>query len=272
MSCEHYRTDRPAAERLWLERTGGGPIMATAVHAGHAMRRELAPLLAIDVASRSREEDPYTDYWARAVPTWLVPTRSRFEVDLNRSRDESIYTEPEMAFGLHLWRKALPQSAISRSLEEYDAFYAELADVLDTMLEHHRRLVVLDLHAYNFKRDGPDAPPAPPDANPEVNVGTGHLDRRRWGALVDRFMADLRAFDFLGRSLDVRENVKFRGRELSHWIATRYAGDVGVLSVEFKKFYMDEWTGVGRIQQIQAIRDALQSTVPGLLRSLEAVP
>jgi len=32
----------------------------------------------VDEAERSREEDPYTDYWVKVIPSWLVPTRSRF--------------------------------------------------------------------------------------------------------------------------------------------------------------------------------------------------
>ncbi|MGI9335808.1 MAG: N-formylglutamate amidohydrolase, partial [Gammaproteobacteria bacterium] len=259
---------------LWLEQTGTGPFVATAIHAGHEVRREVLPLIAIDAAVRAREEDPYTDYWVKAVPTWLVPTRSRFEVDLNRPRERAVYTEPEMAWDLHLWRiwcKSLPEDLIERSLREYDAFYAELERVLERLLRHHRRLLVLDLHAYNYRREGPHAPPADPKLNPDVNVGTGNLDRRRWAGVIERFIADLRAFNYLGRSLDVRENVKFKGRELGRWIAERFAGDVGVLSVEFKKSYMDEWTGVGNIEHIQAIRDALHTTLPGLLEELERV-
>ena len=128
--------------------------------------------------------------------------------------------------------------------------------------------VLLDLHSYNYRRFGPRETPADPAENPEVNVGTGSLDQAACGAVVRRFIADLRAYDFLGRHLDVRENVKFRGRELARWIHERYPGRACVLSIEFKKFFMDEWTGVGDIEQIQAIRDALQATVPGLLDEL----
>src|ERR687884_306413 len=58
-----------------------------------------------------------------------------------------------------------------------------------------QRFVVLDLHSYNHRRSGPEAPPADPAGNPEINVGTGSLDRERWGPLVDRFADDLRTVD-----------------------------------------------------------------------------
>ncbi len=238
---------------FWLEQSGEGP------------------LLAIDAPARAREEDPHTDYWARVVPTWLVPTQSRFEVDLNRERSESVYARPEMAWDLDLWRHPLPPDLVERSHQEYDDFYRELRRLLDGLARRYAHLVVLDLHSYNHRRRGPDAAPSDPNANPEVNVGTGSLDRERFGALVDRFIADLAAFDFLGRHLDVREDVKFRGRQLARWIHREYPGRVATLSIEFKKFYMDEWTGVGDVEQITAIRAALAGTVPGLLEELDVL-
>jgi N-formylglutamate deformylase len=255
-------------EQLWIEHEGEGPLMATAIHAGHEIRGELLPLLALDEVTRLREEDPYTDIWVRIVPTWVVPIRSRFEVDLNRPREESVYATPEMAWGLHVWAKRLPRSMIEHSLEEFDAFYAELELLLNHLAQRYRHFVIFDLHTYNYRRLGPEGPPADPEGNPEVNVGTGTMDREYCGGIVDRFMADLRNFDFYGRNLDVRENVKFKGRELARWIHSRFP-NACVLSVEFKKFFMDEWTGAGDEMQIHAIRRALQSTIPGVLEELK---
>lgn len=261
----------PVGEKdtLFIEHEGEGPLMATAIHAGHEIRRELVPLVALNDAQRTREEDPYTDYWVKVVPTWLVPTHSRFEVDLNRPRDEAVYLMPEMAWDLHVWQKPLREEMIERSLAEYDAFYAELKRILDAMAQRYSRIVVFDLHAYNYRRRGPAAEPADPKTHPEVNIGTGSMDRRLCGHIVERFMADLRAFDFLGRRLDVRENVKFKGRQLAQWIHQNYPGIACVIAIEFKKFYMDEWTGVGDVEQIQAIQRALQSTIPGILEALK---
>lgn len=257
------------SQQLWLEEQEEGPLLATAIHAGHEIRGELYPLLALDEAARAREEDPYTDYWVRVVPSWLVPTMSRFEVDLNRARLEAVYRTPEMAWGLHLWKQQPSEKMIDRSLEEYDAFYEELTRILDRMAEHYKRIVILDLHTYNHRRSGPHEPPADPATHPEVNIGTGTIDRKLCGHIVDRFMEDLRRFDLRGRRLDVRENVKFKGRQLARWIHSRYPTTACVISVEFKKFFMDEWTGVGDVEQIEAIRDALQSTIPGILEELK---
>ena len=256
------------SQQLWLEKQDEFPLIATAIHAGHEIRGELLPLMALDEAERAHEEDPYTDYWVKIIPTWLVPTRSRFEVDLNRSREEAIYRTPEMAWGLHLWKQPPSEKMIDRSLQEYDAFYKELGHILDRMAKHYTHMVIFDLHAYNFRRRGPHKPPADEKTHPEVNIGTGTIDRKLYGNLVDRFMDDLRRFNFLGRHLDVRENVKFEGRQLAHWIHQRYPAKACVIAVEFKKFFMDEWTGVGDVEKIDAIRDALQSTLPGIVEEL----
>jgi hypothetical protein len=101
-----------------------------------------------------------------------------------------------------------------------------------------------------------------------VNLGSGTIDRNRWGPLVDRFRNDLRAFDFLGRHLDVRENVKFKGGNFSRWIHRTFPESGCSLAIEFKKFFMDEWTGKLDEQQGRAIRRALESTVPGVLDEL----
>lgn len=257
--------------KLWLEHEGEGPLFATAIHAGHTLRGELLPFLALDELTRLREEDPFTDRWVKVVPGWIVANRSRFEVDLNRERNQAVYSAPEMAWGLHLWKAPLSDEIVEHSLQEYDDFYSELKLVLDHIALQFKHFVIFDLHAYNYRRDGADAPPADPATHPEVNIGTGTMDRMRCGRVVDRFIHDLRQFDFLGHHLDVRENVKFRGRELARWIHDHYPDSACVLSVEFKKFFMDEWTGEGDERLIRAIRDALQSTVPGVLEEIMAM-
>jgi hypothetical protein len=42
---------------LWDEHTGRDPIVVTAIHSGHALREEVREIMALDEASRLREED-----------------------------------------------------------------------------------------------------------------------------------------------------------------------------------------------------------------------
>jgi hypothetical protein len=266
------QTGRKQDDTLWVEQVGDGPVVATAIHAGHEVRRDLLPLLAIDESTRAREEDPYTDALVKVVPSWIVFKRSRFEVDLNRPKKEAVYMAPEMAWGLQVWKKPLSETEIKRSLEEYDKFYDELYQLLKKIETKYKCFVVFDLHSYNYRRKGPYAPPEDPKKNPDVNVGTGSIDRERCGPIVQRFIHDLRQYDFFGRHLDVRENVKFKGRHLAQWIHRKFPGSACVLAIEFKKFFMDEWTGIADIDVIEEIRKALQSTLPGILEELQKNP
>jgi len=248
---------------------GDGPIVATAIHNGHALREEVAALIALDEAGRLREEDPHTDAWTSLAPTRLVALRSRFEIDLNRPREKSVYRGPEDAWGLKVWTEEPATEIVQRSLVSYDVFYDTVARILSRLAARFGKFVVLDLHSYNHRRSGPSGPPADPAGNPEVNVGTGTMrDRAAWAPLIDRFIEDLRAAEFLGRHLDVRENVRFRGGNLGRWAHQTYPEAACVLSVEFKKFFMDEWTGDLDRNQHSAIGRALAATVPGVLEEL----
>ncbi len=86
--------------------------------------------------------------------------------------------------------------------------------------------------------------------------------------VVDRFMARLRSYDFPGGELDVRENVKFAGGHFSRWVHETFPSTGCVLAVEFKKFFMDEWTGEPDEDLVAAIGDGLRSTVPDVLEEL----
>ena len=253
----------------WLKISEGHePVVAAAIHDGHELRPEVAKLVALSESDRLREEDPFTGTWTAIVGTRVIPTRSRFEVDLNRPRAKAVYRTPADAWGLKVWRREPSQETVANSLHQYDQFYAAMHEVLTNVEERCGRFVLLDLHTYNHRRGGPESPPGDPSRNPEVNLGTGTLDRSRWGALADRFMEDLAGFDFPGRKLDVRENVRFRGGHLSRWVHEKFPASGCCLAIEFKKFFMDEWTGEPVAEELEAIPRALAATLPGLIRSL----
>ena len=107
--------------------------------------------------------------------------------------------------------------------------------------------------------------------NPEVNVGTGTLNRERFGGVVERFIRDLRSADYLGRDLDVRENVKFKGGDFSRRIHERYPNSVCVLAIEFKKIFMDEWSGEVDRGALEGLKSCLASTVTGVLEEVRRV-
>ena len=99
---------------LWHLHEGDGPLLGLAVHAGHEIRPELLSWLAIDEATRFREEDPYTDYWTMAFDTQLLTRRSRFEVDLNRRIDHAVCIQPEDCWNLHVWKQDVPAALLKQ--------------------------------------------------------------------------------------------------------------------------------------------------------------
>lgn len=254
-----------------VELSDDAPIAVAAIHDGHELRAEVASAIALSDAERLREEDPFTARWTSISGTRLIGRRSRFEVDLNRPREKAVYLVPDDCWGLNVWREPPTESVLRESLAIYDAFYAAAHEALSALRDSFGRFVVLDMHSYNHRRAGALGPAADPASNPEVNVGTGIMDRQRWAPVVDRFMRDLGKADYLGRQLDVRENVKFRGGHFSRWVHRSFPESGCALAIEVRKFFMDEWTGQPDDAQVEAIGRALASTVPGLLETLGAV-
>lgn len=243
------------------------PLVMTAIHAGHDLRPEVADRMALDPHARRREEDPFTDRITRAGGLSINVHRSRFEVDLNRARSACVYVTPEQAWGLDVWQGPLTHEQVERSRRLHDAFYAMLGGFLDDIAARDR-FVVLDVHSYNHRRDGQHAPPAPRADTPEINIGTGSLDRGRWGHVVDRFMEQLGDQVVAGHHLDVRENVAFEGGYLSQWVHERYPERGCALAVELKKVFMDEWTGAPDDSHLDELTTAFATSVPLLLGEL----
>lgn len=199
---------------------------------------------------------------ASALPSRIVVNRSRFEVDLNRHREGAVYRTPADAWDLEVWHTSpLPERDVQKSLEIYDSFFAEAARYFDRLAERGP-FCVFDVHSYNHRCDGADDPEAAPEGNPEVNVGTGSLDRERFGGVVDQFIEALGSFDTSTGPLDVRENIRFRGANLARWTHERYPGLAVVLALEYKKTFMDEWTGIPDAGRVRELSELLGRTVP----------
>jgi hypothetical protein len=247
---------------------GDDCIVGVAVHNGHDTHPEFDQRSALGPDERLREEDPFTASFAQAAKIQIVALWSRFEVDFNRPREKAVYLSPEDSWGIRVWSFPPDGRMLERALRAYDDFFAAVRELIDDLLARHRRVVVLDLHSYNHRRDGPHTMPAPIECNPEVNIGTGSMDRVFWAPVVERFIRDLGRFSHRGRRFDVRENVKFQGGELCSWIHRTFPGTACGLAVEFKKTFMNEWTGKGNICEIERISNALASTLSGIREEL----
>lgn len=244
------------------------PIIATAIHQGHRIATPLRGYMHLQEHERFREEDPYTAYLANLPVNAVIVETSRFQVDLNRRREKAVYQGPEDAWGLTVWQPALPEVIIERLLEGYDQFYRDMDRLLQEVLTLFGKFVVLDIHSYNHRRAHPDDS-ASICENPEINIGTGY-NYEKWRPLGRCFASFLAHHRFENQFLDVRENVKFKGGGFSEWI-NRHYGEYGcVFSLEFKKTFMDEWTGLVDIPHVNHIHSMLTSSIPFLLHMLDA--
>jgi N-formylglutamate amidohydrolase len=255
------------ASAAWQIEEGGGPLVAAAIHAGHRLDPEVARHMALDEASRLREEDPHTDGWLDIAPNRIRVLRSRFEFDLNRPANSAVYLEPEQAWGLRVWRSPPPAALIERSRALHRAFYAEVEAFIARRLERCPRLVLLDLHSYNHRRAGPAAAPADAAHNPEINLGTASVADPGWRPLIDAFADALRGA--AAPALDVRENVKFQGGAFVRWCHARFGARVCALAIEVKKTFMDEWNAQLDRAQHDRIGRALAAAAAAIERRLE---
>lgn len=245
------------------------PLLAAAVHHGHHLRPEVAPLIALDEPRRRHEEDPLTGEWTSIAPNRIVALRSRFEVDLNRPPELALYLRPEESWGLSVWRQRPPPEVVARSLAEHARFYRAVQDAIEMLLARNPRVLVLDLHTYNHRRRGPSAPPDDPEKNPELNVGTGTMDRSRWAPVVDAFLAGARSAGD-DDPVDVRENVRFFGGNLPRWVHRTFPERACALALEVKKTFMDEWSGEVDRARHSRWRDILHAGTKAALAALEA--
>ena len=247
----------------WTMQRGASPVVGTAIHDGHALPPGFDKVMAIGDEARRREEDPFSEFFIRDLPNRVVVHQSRFAVDLNRNRELAIYLTPEQSWGVRVFSQPPSPDLVRQAMRIHDHYYGGLRTFLRQLEEQFGTFVVLDIHSYNHRRDGPDAPAANADLMPQVNIGTYSMDRRRWAHVVDPFMERLRAFEFRGQQMDVRENVAFQGRgEQTRFIHHEFPATGCAIAVEFKKFFMDEWTGEPDPEALDAIRAMVRSTLP----------
>ena len=260
-----------ASDALWSVERAVSPLIGTAIHNGHGLRAEVAALMALDEAGRLREEDPFTEFAIRDVPNRIVFHRSRFEIDLNRAAEGAVYLRPDQAWGLEVWATAPGEGVVQRSLGIHAAYYGMLGEMLAGIAAEHGRFVLLDIHSYNHRRAGPDGAPTSEAEAPQVNIGTISMDRARWAHVIDPFIDSLRSFSFRGQAMDVRENVAFQGRgEQTRFVHANFPDTGCAIAIEFKKFFMDEWTGEPDPEALAAMRAMIGASLPVLLDSIKA--
>ncbi|UIR57712.1 N-formylglutamate amidohydrolase [Sphingobacterium sp. SRCM116780] len=245
----------------------GGPVLALAIHDGHQLADQLAPFMNLSASERRREEDPFTGLLTDIGTNRFIVKTSRFQVDLNRPIQDSVYLRPDQAWGLHVWRETPSKTMIEQIRHSYRYIQKVLSSVIEKSIQRYGYFIIYDIHSYNAKRLGPDET-IDTNANPQINIGTIH-NKGIWRPLIDTFMKYLTENNINGQSIDVRENVKFSGGYLSQWITSKYGQKGCVLSIEFRKDFMNEWTGIPNLNHVEALRKLLHSSLSFIKQSYQ---
>ena len=168
--------------------------------------------------------------------------------------------------------RATDRGNCERVLAFHDAFYGELKRVLVDIEKRYGRFVLVDVHSYNHRREGPKEAPTSQNVAPDINIGTFSMDRARWAPVVDALMDTLRGQRFNGEPIDVRENVSFQGKgEQTRFVHANFPETGCAIAVEFKKIFMDEWSGAPDWAAIELLRAMLRTTVPVLEAALRGM-
>lgn len=213
----------------------------TAIHAGNRIREELQDVVAVDPTDQYREEDPGTEKFIQHFPIQIIALDSRFEYDLNRSSERAVYLTPDMAWGLTVWNRPLTEAEINISLAKHHEFHQLMDMVTDFLIRQNNRAFIFDVHSYCYQRE--ERLPWYVDNKPVINLGTEAINKTIFSSSIKNFIDHLKEISVDGRLISVRENDVFKGGYLARRLCARDHDQLAVFAIEFKKIFMDEWSG-----------------------------
>ena len=222
--------------------------VCAAVHDGHQFRKELWDNCLHSEYDRWYEEDPCTKYFVENQPIVLAGRDSRFEYDLNRDPDNAIY---EDAWGKKLWREPLSDDEKGKSLNKHNSFYKVVNALIKKLEEIHERVIVYDMHSYNWKRWEREVP--------VINLGTSNIDNERFYAFAKAWRDDLKQIK-LPNNIETTSaiNDTFQGNGYFLKNITQNFKNTLVLATEFSKIYCDELNAVIFPEVAEAIKMQLK--------------
>lgn len=228
--CFHAEVDNGA---FTIKIEEYSPIICTAIHNGHQLRKELTKSFLLSQTERLYEEDPYTVDLVSSFPIVLTGNDSRFEYDLNRPKTLSTYFKT--AWNKQVWEKPLTTSQRAKSHEKHQAFYDILEALIEVIESLYRNAIVFDVHSYNYQRIETDTP--------TFNIGTAQIDVERWGSVVERFEKELNKIELPNLETRAACNEVFQGRGYLITHINSHFDNTLVVPVEAKKVFMDEVSG-----------------------------
>ncbi|MFH1156136.1 MAG: N-formylglutamate amidohydrolase [Pseudomonadota bacterium] len=233
------------------------PFIATAIHAGHHVREEILPLMALSEDQRRFEEDTATQTMISGLGNAVWGLESRAVYDLNRSPDMALPLKPKQFWGVRVYRKQPSASMNARSLAGYESFYRFMETCSQYLVDRFGFCIIYDLHSYNITRQHQMGIASPP----VFNLGTALLDTSRWGEAIKAWLKLLGDIQLPGHAVTVAENLVFSGHGEFCRRLTQKDSRILALPTEVSKIYMDELTGTVHPQTVQALNQGLGKAV-----------
>lgn len=256
-------------EILYEIKNQESPMWSFAIHDGHHIDEDFLSYISLSDKERLREEDPFTAKIADLPVNQFIVETSRFQLDLNRDLENAVYLHPDQAWGLNVFRANLPSNYLLELYKQHQSIYYTIERHLSTTIKKFGFFIILDIHSYNAKREGAEQE-INKVKNPQINLGT-YYNHDKWRDLIDEFRSAFNKFKLNDETIDVRENVKFKGGNLAQHIINQY-GELGcVLSIEFRKDFMDEWSGEPYMDKIAAINQLLKNVLQSMNSYLQKI-
>ncbi len=209
------------------------PFICFAIHNGYKLRTELREICMLSERERWYEEDPYTLHFISSMPIVISGCDSRYEYDLNRPPEESIYEKK--AWGKKVWKQNLSKEQKKRSINKHKTFYKIVDAVITEITSIFDAALVFDIHSYNYKRLEKVAP--------VFNIGTSYINNNNYKPDIAYWIKELKEIELPNIENRVAENEVFFGKGYLLKHITDKHDKVLVLATEIKKIYCDEETG-----------------------------
>lgn len=254
------------------------PIICSAIHNGHKLRKYVTDNLGLSEELRFFEEDPLTDFFTAFSQNQIIQLTSRFEYDVNRNPEKCIYQKPKDCWNLEIFPYGISPDEIKVSQDKYQLFYDTLKSKLEMITQKQNNTFIWDIHSYN-NRNRKDITPNSSHTDikneiryleshvPDICLGLSNIDDK----FTDLIIAIANHFaqaDFFGQNLSVAYNHPFSGGYYPQWINHYYGDKVCALSIELNKrifmknstFAYDESDMSLNIQKAYRLREIFTDT------------
>jgi hypothetical protein len=199
-----------------------------------------------------------TEVLASAADSFVTVRQSLFDTDLNRPRPQASTTKPAREPS-DFWHADPPSEVAAPSFACHDAFYAQMRILIEGLLREHGKLLVLDIHSFNYRDDAGAAGKEQP---PDIDLGVTECNGHRWGRMVNQFADALQAHPVCGRRLRVTRNERCpRGGYFPQWVRHQFDDRVCVVTLRYKKFFMEEWSGIVDLAALCDAQDGLRAAI-----------